>query len=251
LHALCAAGTVARATTFLEEGVSERILLIDDDPSVHDLVRAYLERDGYIVHSSLEGRDGIAMSATRNAALVIIDQVLPDLPGLQVLREVRRQSEVPIMMVSGRAGVEDRIDALVAGADDYVIKPFSPRELAARVRALLRRTAGQASDEEVVCLDDGRLELDRVRHEVRVCGRPCALTVTEYEVLVTLAGHPGRVYSRAELAYRARGSDYEGYLRTVDAHVKNLRRKIADDGATPGVVETVRGVGYRLGVGAA
>jgi DNA-binding response OmpR family regulator len=228
--------------------VSERILLIDDDPSVHELIRAYLEHDGYIVHSSLEGRDGIAMSATRNAALVIIDQVLPDLPGVQVLREVRRSSEVPIMMVSGEAGVEERIDAFAAGADDYIVKPFSPRELAARVRALLRRTAGQASDEAIARFDGGRLELDRMRHEVRVDEQPCELTVTEYEILATLAGHPGRVYSRGELAYRARGHDFEGYERTVDAHVKNLRRKIADAGASANVVETVRGVGYRLGV---
>jgi len=228
--------------------MNERILLIDDDRSVHDVVRAYLERDGYIVHSSMEGRDGIAMSSTRHTALLIVDQVLPDVSGTVVLREVRRRSEVPIMMLSGQAGVDERIDALVAGADDYLVKPFSPRELVARVRALLRRAGGKSSDEEVAIFDNGRLEIDRVRHEVRIDGRACDLTVTEYEILTALAGHAGRVYSRAELAYQARGHDFEGYERTVDAHVKNLRRKIEEDAALPRLVETVRGVGYRLGV---
>jgi DNA-binding response OmpR family regulator len=228
--------------------VNDRILLIDDDPAVHDVVRAYLERDGFIVHSSVEGRDGIAMSSAHNAALLIVDLVLPDVSGTAVLHEVRRRSDVPIMMLSGQAGTEDRIEALIAGADDYMTKPFSPRELAARVKALLRRGGGKGSGQDVSTFADGRLEIDRVRHEVRVCGRPCELTLTEYEIVATLAGHPGRVYSRAELTYHSRGHDFEGYERTVDAHVKNLRRKLADDPAAPPLIETVRGVGYRLGV---
>jgi DNA-binding response OmpR family regulator len=228
--------------------VNERILLIDDDPTVHQLVRPYLELDGYIVLSSSGGRDGIAISAARHPALLIVDLRLPDVSGTDVLLEVRRRSEVPIMMLSGQAGTEQRIEALMAGADDYVMKPFSPRELAARVRSLLRR-AGAGRD--VSAFDGGRLEIDRVRHEVRVAGRPCELTVTEYEILAALAAHPGRAYSRSELTYHARGHDFEGYERTVDAHVKNLRRKIEADPAAPCYVETVRGVGYRLGVQAA
>jgi DNA-binding response OmpR family regulator len=225
--------------------VNERILLIDDDPMVHQVVRPYLEREGYIVHSSVDGRDGIAASLARNATLLIVDLMLPDVSGTVVLQEVRRRSDVPIMMLSGQAGPEQRIEALIAGADDYLMKPFSPRELAARVRALLRRAG---SGQDVAAFDDGRLELDRVRHEVRIAGRPCELTVTEYEILAALATHPGRVYSRAELTYHARGHDFEGYERTVDAHVKNLRRKVEPDPASPRYVETVRGVGYRLGV---
>jgi DNA-binding response OmpR family regulator len=225
--------------------VNERILLIDDDPTVHQVVRPYLEREGYIVHSSIDGRDGIAMSSARNAALLIVDLMLPDVSGTVVLQEVRRRSEVPIMMLSGQAGTEQRIEALIAGADDYLMKPFSPRELAARVRAILRR-AGTGQD--VSAFDGGGLEIDRIRHEVRVAGRPCELTVTEYEILAALAAHPGRVYSRAELTYHSRGHDFEGYERTVDAHVKNLRRKIEADPTAPRYVETVRGVGYRLGV---
>jgi DNA-binding response OmpR family regulator len=223
--------------------VNERILLIDDDPAVHHLVRPYLELDGYILHSSSCGRDGIAMSSARHPALLVVDLRLPDIPGTAVLHEVRRRSEVPIIMLSGQAGTEERIDALVAGADDYLMKPFSPRELAARVRALLRRAG---AGRELSVFDDGRLEIDRIRHEVRVDGRACELTVTEYEILATLALHPGRVYSRAELTYHARGHDFEGYERTVDAHVKNLRRKLEADPGTPRYVETVRGVGYRL-----
>jgi DNA-binding response OmpR family regulator len=228
--------------------LNERILLIDDDPSVHEVVRPYLEHEGYLVHSSADGRDGIAMCSARNAALLIVDLMLPDISGTVVLQEVRQHSRVPIMMLSGQADTEQRIEALVAGADDYLMKPFSPRELAARVRALLRRGGGPGCDQQVMTFGRGRLEIDPIRHEVRVDRRPCDLTVTEYEILAALAGRPGRVYSRAELTYHSRGHDFEGYERTVDAHVKNLRRKLGDDPAAPQIVETVRGVGYRLGV---
>jgi DNA-binding response OmpR family regulator len=227
--------------------LSARILLIDDDPSVHDVVRAYLEHDGYIVRSSLGGRDGIAMIREHNAALVILDQVLPDLPGKAVLQEIRRRSDVPIIMLSGQAGTEERIAALAAGADGYMTKPFSPRELAAHVKAVLRR-AGAGSGDDVSRFADGVLEIDRVRHEVRVRGRPCELTVTEYDIVETLAEHPGRVYSRAEITYHCRGHEFEGYERTIDAHVKNLRRKIDELGPPLAVIETVRGVGYRFGL---
>jgi DNA-binding response OmpR family regulator len=228
--------------------LNDRILLIDDDPSVHDVVRAYLEHDGYIVHSSFGGREGIALSHKHSAALVIVDQVLPDLPGTEVLQEIRRRSDVPIIMVSGQAGVEERITALGAGADDYVTKPFSPRELAAHVKAVLRRAGAKGAGEDVLRFADGVLEIDRVRHEVRVRGRPCGLTVTEYDIVETLAEHPGRVYSRTEITYHCRGHEFEGYERTIDAHVKNFRRKIDALGPPLPVIETVRGVGYRLGL---
>jgi DNA-binding response OmpR family regulator len=228
--------------------MNDRILLIDDDPAVHEVLRAYLERDGYIVHTSVEGRDGIAMSSAANAAMLIVDLMLPDVSGNVVLREVRRRSDVPIMMLSGRAGTEERIEALAAGADDYMTKPFSPREVTARVKAVLRRTQGVRSGLDVLSFDAGRLQIDGVRHEVRVHGRPCGLTLTEYQILAALASHPGRVYSRAELTYHAHGYDFEGYDRAVDVHIKNLRHKLGDDSAAPTIIETVRGVGYRLGV---
>jgi DNA-binding response OmpR family regulator len=174
--------------------------------------------------------------------------MLPDVPGTFVLEEVRRQSQVPIMMLSGQAGTEQRIEALIAGADDYLMKPFSPRELAARAGALLRRAGTPGADQKILTFAEGRLEIDPIRHEVRIDGRACELTLTEYEILAALAVHPGRVYSRAELTYHSRGHDFEGYERTVDAHIKNLRRKLGEGATAPQIVETVRGVGYRLGI---
>jgi DNA-binding response OmpR family regulator len=228
--------------------VNERILLIDDDPSVHEVARAYLEREGYIVYSATDGRDGLALAATRRPALFVLDRLLPDMSGEAVLQEIRRRSQVPVLMLSGRAGANERVEGLSLGADDYLNKPFSPRELVARVKALLRRGSGEVMSRDILTFDGGILEIDSVRHEVRVAGRRCDVTPSEYKLLMALADRPGRVYSRAELAYRARGHDFVGYERTVDAHIKNLRRKIEEDPANPRYVETVRGVGYRLGV---
>jgi DNA-binding response OmpR family regulator len=226
--------------------VNQRVLLIDDDPAVHEVSRPYLEREGYVVYSAPEGRAGLEMCATRDHVLVVLDRILPDIPGERVLAEVRRRSMVPVIMISGAADVDARVEAFALGADDYLVKPFSPRELAARAKAIIRRRGGVASS-DVLRFTEG-LEIDALRHEVRLHGRPCNLTVTEYNVLVALAQHPGRVYSRGELAYRARGHDFEGYDRTVDAHIKNLRQRLGEDPARPLYVETVRGVGYRLGV---
>jgi DNA-binding response OmpR family regulator len=228
--------------------VNERILLIDDDASVHEVARLYLERDGFIVYSATTGREGLSLAATRQPALFVIDLVLPDMSGDAVLQEVRRRSQVPVLMLSGAAGADERVLGLSLGADDYLNKPFSPRELVARVKALLRRGNGQVMSRDKLVFDEGALEIDTVRHEVLAHGRRCDVTASEYKLLMALADRPGRVYSRAELAYKARGHDFVGYERTVDAHIKNLRRKIEDDPASPRFVETVRGVGYRLGV---
>jgi DNA-binding response OmpR family regulator len=226
--------------------MTERILLIDDDVTVHEVARPYLERAGYLVYSATNGRDGIEMHHIRNPALLILDLMLPDMSGEAVLREVRERSEVPVLMLSGNAGTDERVTGLLLGADDYVTKPFSPRELVARVKALLRRSEGKPSHADVLVFDGGSLRIDVVRHEVSIEDEARNLTPSEYNLLLTLAEHPGRVYSRGELAYRARGHDFEGYERTVDAHVKNLRRKIEKDPLHPRFVETVRGVGYRL-----
>jgi DNA-binding response OmpR family regulator len=228
--------------------VNERILLIDDDASVHEVARLYLERDGFIVYSATTGREGLSLAATRQPALFVIDLVLPDMSGDAVLQEVRRRSQVPVLMLSGAAGADERVLGLSLGADDSLNKPFSPRELVARVKALLRRGNGQVMSRDKLVFDEGALEIDTVRHEVLANGRRCDVTASEYKLLMALADRPGRVYSRAELAYKARGHDFVGYERTVDAHIKNLRRKIEDDPASPRFVETVRGVGYRLGV---
>jgi len=231
--------------------MSTRILLIDDDPAVHEVARPYLEREGYLVYSATVARDGIDLARIRNPSLLVLDRMLPDMTGEQVLEEIRRRSDVPVVMLSGAAGVDERIEGLALGADDYLNKPFSPRELIARVKAVLRRRGeGGGVQAEVLVFDGGSLHIDTVRHEVRVDGSVRDLTPSEYNLLLALAEHPGRVYTRSELAYKARGHDFEGYERTVDAHIKNLRRKIEPEFAQPRYVETVRGVGYRLGVDA-
>src|ERR687883_1157464 len=229
-------------------GVNERILIIDDDAVVRDVARAALERNGYIVHAASAGTDGIALSASRSPALIVLDLGLPDVPGEAVLQEVRRRSEVPILVLSARGRMEERVRGLGLGADDYLPKPFSPLELVARVKALLRRAGGQPAARDLLAFDAGRLEIDTVRHEVRIDGVAREVTRSEFDLLGVLAQYPGRVYSRAEIAYRLRGHDFEGDERLVDVHVRNLRRKIERDPGRPRCIETVRGVGYRLGV---
>jgi DNA-binding response OmpR family regulator len=228
--------------------VSERILIIDDDPSVQQVASACLERDGYLVASATEGVAGLALSSGRGPALIILDLGLPDISGEEVLQEIRRRSRVPILVLSAKAGTEERVAGLGLGADDYLPKPFSPRELVARVKALLRRAGGELMGRDLLAFDGGRLEIDSLRHEVRVEGCPRDLTPSEFNLLFVLAQYPGRVYSRDEIAYRLRGYEFDGDERVVDVHVRNLRRKIERDPARPRCVETVRGVGYRLGV---
>jgi DNA-binding response OmpR family regulator len=165
-----------------------------------------------------------------------------------VLQEVRRRSRVPIIVLSAKGRMEERVKGLGLGADDYLPKPFSPLELVARVKALLRRAGGEPPSRDLLGFDGGRLEIDTIRYEVRVDGAPVDLTRSEYDLLLGLAQYPGRVYSRTEIAYRLRGHDFDGDDRLVDVHVRNLRRKVEADPARPRVIETVRGVGYRLGV---
>jgi DNA-binding response OmpR family regulator len=228
--------------------MNQRILIIEDDPTVQAVARACLERDGHIVYTAAEGGEGLAVSRARDPALIVLDLGLPDMTGETVLREVRRRSAVPIIVLSAKGRIEERVVGLGLGADDYVPKPFSPRELAARVKALLRRTAGEVAGRDLLAFDEGRVEIDSVRHEVRVDGEALELTPSEFQLLRVLANYPGRAYSRGELAYRLRGHDFDGDERVIDVHVRNLRRKIEADPGRPRCVETVRGVGYRLGL---
>ncbi|MBX5474848.1 MAG: response regulator transcription factor [Thermoleophilia bacterium] len=226
---------------------NKRIVVIDDDPSVQEVVRAYLEKDGYHVFVAGTATEGLRLAERIKPGLVVLDLMLPDRSGEDVCREVRRRSDVPILMLTAKASEDERVTGLALGADDYLTKPFSPRELVARVRAILRRTlGGEQPLVEVISLDGGELEIDTVAHEVRKAGEPVELTPSEYKLLTTLARYPGRVYSRFELINHVQGYDYEGYERTIDAHVKNLRRKIEPDPKHPRYVETVFGVGYRL-----
>jgi DNA-binding response OmpR family regulator len=199
------------------------------------------------VLSTGSGTEAITMAADASPDLVVLDLGLPDVPGETVARELRAAAAVPIVMLTAKSAEEDRIAGLELGADDYVTKPFSPRELVLRVQAVLRR-GEPAAAQGVTSYGGGALVIDEPRHEVMVRGRAADLTPTEWGVLVALATVPGRVYSRYELINRVRGYEFEGYERTVDSHVKNLRRKIADDPSDPQIVQTVLGGGYRLGL---
>jgi DNA-binding response OmpR family regulator len=223
------------------------VLLVEDERKLRELVRVYLERAGITVLSTGSGAEAIMLAAAASPDLVILDLGLPDVPGEAVARELRAAGPVPILMLTARSTEEDRIAGLELGADDYVTKPFSPRELVLRVQAILRR-GGQATAPGATSYGGGMLALDEPRRQARVRGVVVDLTPTEWGVLVALATVPGRVYSRYELINRVRGYEFEGYERTVDSHVKNLRRKIEKDPANPQIVLTVLGGGYRLGL---
>jgi len=229
--------------------VNERVLVVDDEPSVQEIARAYLEREGFIVDSAADGASALALIERKPPELIVLDLMLPDVSGEQIAAHVRARSDVPIIMLTAKVSEDQRVAGFELGADDYLVKPFSPRELVARAKAILRRAgAGEAPLSALMTFDDGRLRIDSARHEVVIDGEDVSLTPTEFKLLATLAGYPGRVYSRFELINRVQGTDFEGYERTIDAHVKNLRRKIEVDPAHPRYVVTVHGVGYRLGV---
>ena len=223
------------------------ILVVDDERKIRDLVRSYLEREGYTVLVADSGQGALEALERANPDLVVLDLMLPDVSGEEVARSVRSHSDLPIIMLTAKAGENDRVAGLRLGADDYLVKPFSPRELVARVEAVLRRASGGAAN-GAMSLDEGRLVIDRESREVAVDGAAVELTRSEFDLLHALASRPGRVYSRYELITKVQGYDYEGYERTIDAHVKNLRRKLGDDPRHPRYVLTVMGVGYKFGV---
>ena len=229
--------------------MNERVLVVDDEPSVQEVARAYLEREGFIVDSAIDGNAALAAIERKPPQLIVLDLMLPDVPGEEIAARVLERSDVPILMLTAKAGEDQRLAGFDLGADDYLVKPFSPRELVARVKAVLRRAGeGEAPLSAASTYDDGRLRIDELRHEVLLDGTPVDLTPTEFKLLASLATYPGRVYSRFELINRVQGTDFEGYERTIDAHVKNLRHKLEPDPARPRYVQTVHGVGYRLGV---
>ncbi|MGO8962022.1 MAG: response regulator transcription factor [Streptosporangiaceae bacterium] len=223
------------------------VLLVEDERKLRELVRSYLERAGFTVLSTGSGAEAISLATAASPDLVVLDLGLPDVSGEGVARELRAAGRVPILMLTARAGEDDRIAGLELGADDYVTKPFSPRELVLRVQAILRR-GGPAMGPGADSYGDGALVIDEPRRQVTVRGTQVDLTPTEWGILAALATVPGRVYSRSELINRVRGYEFEGYERTIDSHVKNLRRKIEEDAANPRIVHTVLGAGYRLGL---
>jgi DNA-binding response OmpR family regulator len=225
------------------------VLVVEDERKLRDFIRSYLERAGFTVLSTGSGAEAITMAADAAPDLVVLDLGLPDVPGETVARELRAVSAVPIVMLTAKAAEEDRIRGLELGADDYVTKPFSPRELVLRVQAILRRGgASAAAAQGVASYGGGALVIDEPRRTATVRGAQAQLTPTEWGILTALATVPGRVYSRFELINKVRGYEFEGYERTVDSHVKNLRRKLEVDQGNPAIILTVLGGGYRLGL---
>jgi DNA-binding response OmpR family regulator len=221
------------------------VLVVEDDPKTRQTLVLYLEHAGFAVAQAADGPAALAQAALVRPDLVVLDRMLPGLDGLEVCRRLRADGPLPVIFLTARATEEDRLEGLDLGADDYVVKPFSPKELVARVRAVLRRAPGAGLPE---ALTVGDLTLDPSRGVAIVAGRAAKLTGREFRLLAALARAPGRVLSREELVQRAFGDDYDGFDRTVDVHVAHLRRKIEDDPSAPTRVMTVFGAGYRLDV---
>jgi DNA-binding response OmpR family regulator len=224
------------------------VLVVEDELKIRELVRRYLEREALSVLTTGSGAEALTMLETQQVDLIVLDLNLPDVSGESIAAEVRSRSAIPILMLTAKSTEADRIRGLELGADDYLTKPFSPRELVLRVQAVLRRSRTTATSDAPASLGEGTLVVDEVRHDLIVRGRSVELTPTEWALLIALTGTPGRVFSRAELINRLRGYEFDGYERTVDSHVKNLRRKIELDPHEPVIVETVLGAGYRLGL---
>jgi DNA-binding response OmpR family regulator len=223
-----------------------RILIVEDEPHIVELVRYNLVQEGFQVSVAYDGAEALRKAKEDDPELVILDLMLPYVDGLEVCRQIRRESTVPILMLTARDGEQQRVVGLEMGADDYVTKPFSPPELVARVRAILRRTTRDARPPNAAPLAVGGLVLDPTTHEVKLNGRLIDLTTKEFDLLQLLLGHPSRVFTRDFLLEHIWGYDYFGSTRTVDMHISRLREKIEDDPNNPTFITTVRGVGYKL-----
>lgn len=226
-----------------------KILVVDDEPKLLNMVSDYLKSEGYKVVQAHLGKAALdeALNPRADMDLIVLDLMLPDMSGLDVCRAIRSKSDVPIIMLTAKAEEVDKLIGLEMGADDYITKPFSLRELGARIRAVLRRTEGSGARQtpsETVTVGD--LVVDNAKHQVYVAGQPVSLTPTEFKILSILASYPGRVYSRLQLVDAVLGESYEGYERSIDTHVSNIRRKIEKDPGEPKYIRTVYGVGYKL-----
>jgi two-component system, OmpR family, alkaline phosphatase synthesis response regulator PhoP len=222
----------------------KRVLVVDDEPKIVQLARDYLEHAGFAVATAFDGRSALATARAEHPDLVVLDLGLPQIDGLDVARALRADSNVPIVMLTGRSEESDKLVGLEIGADDYMTKPFSPKELVARVRAVLRRSERPRAQGEIVRVGDVVLDIPRMR--LTVADRPVELTATEFALVATLAREPGRVFTRSQLLDGVHGVAFESYERAIDAHVKNIRRKLEPDPASPRYLLTVYGVGYRF-----
>lgn len=221
----------------------KRVLVVDDDVKTVELVKLYLNRDGYRVMTAYDGIEALRLAREGRPDLIVLDLMLPGMSGLEVCRILRDESDVPIIMLTAMTTDQDKLNGLELGADDYMTKPFSPRELAARVRTVLRRLPGERGPVQVT---QGKLTVDFQKHEATLGGRPVHLTSVEFRLLGVLVKEPGRVFSRAQLIEQALGPDFEGFDRTIDVHILKLRRKLEPDPANPTYIRTVYGVGYKL-----
>jgi len=224
--------------------MNERILVVDDEPKIVKLARDYLEQSNYVVLTAVNGPQALAIARADKPDLIVLDLNLPGMDGLDVCRQLRRESDVPIIMLTARIEETDRLIGLELGADDYITKPFSPRELVARVRAVLRRVSGGLSQPGLIRVGD--LEIDLQGHRASQSGQALHLTRIEFNLLSLLAQHPGQAFSRQRLLEQLHGYSHDGFDRSIDAHVKNLRRKIEPDLSNPTYILTVYGVGYRF-----
>jgi DNA-binding response OmpR family regulator len=228
--------------------MTRTILIADDNPKIVEVLDAYLRAEGFEVVTASDGDAAAAAVADHVPDLAVLDVMMPGIDGLELTKRFQRDHGLPVILVTARTDEIDRLIGLVVGADDYISKPFSPREVVARVKAVLRRVDRDSSPGHGEVLTAEGLTVDLGGRSVSVDGTPADLTRTEFDILATLAAHPGRVYTRMQLMEAAQGDAYEGYERTIDAHVKNLRRKIGDDPRRPRYVQTVFGVGYKLEV---
>lgn len=225
-----------------------RILVVDDEEKIAEVVKSYLENSGFKVYCAYTGKEALELFGTINPRLVLLDLMLPDISGEELCRTIRKKSRVPIIMLTAKVEEENILNGLGIGADDYVTKPFSPRQLVARVFALLRRSEDEKMPlANVLSFNNGELTIDSIKHEIRKDGLPVSLTPNEYNILMALVKYPQKAFTRDELVYLVLGEDYEGYDRTIDTHVKNLRQKIEPDVRAPRYILTVYGVGYKFG----
>ena len=224
--------------------MNELILVVDDEPKIVKLAQDYLEQSGFMVLTALDGNAALATARQRRPDLIVLDLSLPGMDGLDVCRALRRESDVPIIMLTARVEEADRLIGLELGADDYITKPFSPRELVARVRSIFRRVQGVLGQSDIIRI--GGLEIDLRGREVNRGGEAIKLAPIEFNVLAALASRPGQTFTRAQLIDRLHNVEYEGFERSIDSHVKNLRRKLEADSSEPSYVLTVYGVGYKF-----
>ncbi len=220
-----------------------RVLVVDDDAKTVELVKLYLNRDGYRVLTAGDGVEALHLAREGHPDLIVLDLMLPGMDGLEVCRLIREESDIPIIMLTARTTDQDRLAGLELGADDYVTKPFSPRELAARVRAVLRRLPAERGPAKI---ERGELTVDFLKREVSLAGRHINFTPAEFKLLAVLVKEPGRVFSRAQLIEKALGHDFEGFDRTIDVHILNLRRKLEPDPSHPKYIKTLYGAGYKF-----